>query len=102
MRSEPNERQCRRATIRRGWQPRSPGKSTEDQRADEFAHPTGISAAGGIVWLAAEGGVARITASETPPTLTKIPLDFSTSSIEAFPGGVWVSELGANRVNKIC
>jgi hypothetical protein len=41
MRSEPNERQFRRATICRGWQPRSPGKSTEERRPDEFAHPTG-------------------------------------------------------------
>ena len=69
---------------------------------DLHGQPGGVSAAGGIVWLAAEGGLARLTASETPPTLTKIPLDFSTSSIEAFPGGVWVSELRANRVSKIC
>jgi hypothetical protein len=41
MRSEPNERQFRRATICRGWQPRSPGNSTEERRPDEFAHPTG-------------------------------------------------------------
>lgn len=66
------------------------------------SQPGGVSAAAGIVWLAAEGGLARITASEDPPTLTKIPLDFSTSYIEAFPGGVWVSDLHANRVSKIC
>src|SRR6266851_5470455 len=56
MRSEPNERQFRRATIRRGWQPRSPGKSTEERRPDEFAHPT-ATAGGGFADFSEEQSV---------------------------------------------
>jgi hypothetical protein len=62
----------------------------------------GVSAAAGIVWVGANGGLARINAAETPPTPTTIPLNLVPNYHESFPGGVWVSELRRNRVDKIC
>jgi hypothetical protein len=64
--------------------------------------PGGVSAAGGVVWVGANGGLARLDADEMPPTLTRIPVDLVPNYHVAFAGGVWVSELSGNRVSKIC
>jgi hypothetical protein len=63
--------------------------------------PGAVSAAGGVVWISGNGGVARIAATDTPPTLTTA-VDLVPSYLEAVPGGVWVSELDRNRVSKVC
>jgi hypothetical protein len=36
------------------------------------------------------------------PTLTKVPVDFSPNYHVTFAGGLWVSDLRANRVHKVC
>ena len=64
--------------------------------------PGHASAAGGVVWVTANGGLARIDAAETPPTLTKVAVNFSPNYHEPFAGGLWVSDLRANRIHKIC
>ena len=64
--------------------------------------PGHVSSAAGVVWVTANGGLARIDAAEMPPTLTKVPVDFSPNYHEAFAGGLWVSDLRANRLHKIC
>ena len=64
--------------------------------------PGGVSAAGGTVWVSANGGLARIDATEVPPTLSQTLVDLIPSYQEAFVGGLWVSHLHANRVSKIC
>lgn len=63
--------------------------------------PGGVAASSGVVWAAANSGLARTDAAGTP-TLTNVPLDFRLSWVEAFPGGVWISEQDGNRVRKIC
>ena len=64
--------------------------------------PGHVSSADGVVWVTANGGLARIDAAEIPPKLTKIPVDFSPNYHEPFAGDLWVSDLRANRVYKIC
>jgi hypothetical protein len=64
--------------------------------------PGAVSAAGGTVWVGANGGLARINAAETPPTLAPVPVSLAPNYHESFPEGVWVSELHRNRVDKIC
>jgi hypothetical protein len=64
--------------------------------------PGGVSAAAGVVWVGASAGLARLHAAQLPPTLTDVPVNVRPSYHVAFPGGVWVSELQANRVSKIC
>jgi hypothetical protein len=64
--------------------------------------PLGLSAAGGVVWVGEKGGLSRLRAAAMPPTLTSVPLRFGPSYHVAFPGGVWVSERGRNRVDKVC
>jgi len=64
--------------------------------------PGHVSSAAGVVWVTANGGLARIDAAEVPPTLAKVPVDFSPNYHEAFAGGLWVSDLQANRLHKIC
>ncbi len=63
--------------------------------------PGGVSAAGGVVWLSFNGGLARIDAGAIPRTPT-IAVDLASNWHAAFAGGVWVSERHANRVAKIC
>jgi len=69
---------------------------------DLQTQPGGVSAADGVVWVSANGGLARIDATEVPPTLSQTLVDLIPSYQEAFPGGLWVSHLHANRVSKIC
>lgn len=64
--------------------------------------PGGIAAAGGIVWLGVNGGLGRIDATQASPTVTRTPVNLTPNYASAFPGGVWVSDLQANRVSKIC
>jgi hypothetical protein len=64
--------------------------------------PGGVSAAGGVVWVGGNGGLARLDAARLPPTLTDVPVNVRPSYHVAFPGGVWISEHDANRVSKIC
>jgi len=64
--------------------------------------PGGVSAAAGVVWVGANAGLARLDATQLPPALTTVPVDVKPNYHAAFPGGVWVSELHANRVSKIC
>jgi hypothetical protein len=64
--------------------------------------PGGVSAAAGVVWVGANAGLARIDAGEMPSTVTKVPVDFVPNYLVAFTGGVWVSDLRANLVRKIC
>jgi hypothetical protein len=64
--------------------------------------PGHVSSAGGVVWVTANGGLARIDAAEMSPTLIKVPVDFAPNYHEPFAGGLWVSDLRANRVHKIC
>jgi hypothetical protein len=65
--------------------------------------PGGVSAAVDVVWLSAVGlPLARLDARATPPIVTEVTVNLKPSWIEAFPGGVWVAELGRNRVSKIC
>jgi hypothetical protein len=64
--------------------------------------PGHVSSAAGVVWTTANGGLARIDAAEMPPTLTDVPVDFSPNYHTPFAGGLWVSDLRANRVHKIC
>jgi hypothetical protein len=69
---------------------------------DLATQPGGVSAAAGVVWVGANAGLARLDAAQLPPALTPVPVDVKPSYHTAFPGGVWVSELHANRVSKIC
>ena len=74
---------------------------------DLQTQPGGVSAAAGMVWLAASGGLARVDQAVTPPTVVQVdvtgaPADFAPSYHAAFAGGVWVAELNSNRVSKIC
>jgi hypothetical protein len=74
---------------------------------DLQTQPGGVSAAAGAVWVAADGGLARVDQASTPPTVAKIavtgaPADFAPSYHVAFAGGLWVAALNANRVSKIC
>jgi hypothetical protein len=64
--------------------------------------PGHVSSAAGVVWVTANGGLARIDLAEMPPTLTTVPVDFSPNYHVPFAGGLWVSDLRANRVHKIC
>jgi hypothetical protein len=64
--------------------------------------PGGVSAAAGVVWVAANGGLVHIDAGQMPSTVTKVPVDFVPNYLVAFTGGVWVSDLRANLVRKIC
>jgi hypothetical protein len=64
--------------------------------------PGHVSSAAGVVWVTANGGLARIDAAEMPPTLTTVPVDFSPNYHVPFSGGLWVSDLRANRVHKVC
>ena len=64
--------------------------------------PGHVSSAAGVVWVTANGGLARIDAAEMPPTLTKVPVGFSPNYHVSFAGGLWVSDLRANRIHKIC
>jgi hypothetical protein len=64
--------------------------------------PGHVSSAAGVVWVSANGGLARIDAAGMPPTLTTVPLDFSPNYHVPFAGGLWVSDLRANRVHKVC
>jgi hypothetical protein len=74
---------------------------------DLQTQPGGVSAAAGVVWLAASGGLARVDLTVTPPTVVKVdvtggPADFAPSYHAAFAGGVWVAEQKSKRVSKIC
>jgi hypothetical protein len=69
---------------------------------DLQTQPGHVSSAAGVLWVTANGGLARIDAAEMPPTLTKVPVDFSPNYHVPFAGGLWVSDLRANRVHKIC
>lgn len=64
--------------------------------------PGDVSAAAGVVWVGAGGGIARIDGSQTVPTLTKVAADVVPNRIEAFRGGAWVGERHANELRKIC
>jgi hypothetical protein len=64
--------------------------------------PGGVSAAAGVVWVGGNGRLARLDAARLPPVLTAVPLELTPSYHVAFSGGVWVSELHASRVSKIC
>jgi hypothetical protein len=64
--------------------------------------PGHVSSADGVVWVTANGGLARIDAAEMPPTLTRVPVDFSPNYHVPFGGGLWLSDLRANRVHKVC
>jgi hypothetical protein len=64
--------------------------------------PGGVSAAAGVVWVGANAGLARLDAAQLPPVLAAVPVDVKPNFHVAFPGGVWVSELHASRVSKIC
>jgi hypothetical protein len=64
--------------------------------------PGGVSAAAGVVWVGANAGLARLDATQLPPALAPVSVDVTPNYHVAFPGGVWVSELHANRVSKIC
>jgi hypothetical protein len=66
------------------------------------AQPGDVSAASGVVWLGIDG-LARLRAGETPPTVTRVPVDVAPNRIEAFPGGAWVNEWRRSRnLFKIC
>jgi hypothetical protein len=69
---------------------------------DLQTQPGHVSSADGVVWITANGGLARIDAGDMSPTLTKVPVDFSPNYHVPFAGGLWVSDLRANRVHKIC
>jgi hypothetical protein len=69
---------------------------------DLETQPGGVSAAAGVVWVGGNGRLARLDAAEVPLTLTDVPVNVTPTYHVAFPGGVWVSELHANRVSKIC
>jgi len=64
--------------------------------------PGHVSSADGVVWVMANGGLARMDAAEMSPTLTSVPVDFSPNYHVAFGGGLWLSDLRANRVHKVC
>jgi hypothetical protein len=64
--------------------------------------PGGVSAAAGVVWVGANTGLARLDAARLPPVPTEVPVELTPNYHVAFPGGVWVSELHANRVAKLC
>ena len=64
--------------------------------------PGHVSSADGVVWVTANGGLARMDAADMPPTLTRVPVDFSPNYHVAFDGGLWLSDLRANRVHKVC
>jgi len=64
--------------------------------------PGHVSSAAGVVWVTANGGLARIDLAEMPPTLTTVPVDFSPNYHVPFAGGLWVSDLRANREHTIC
>jgi hypothetical protein len=64
--------------------------------------PGHVSSANGVVWVTANGGLARIDAAKTPTTLTRVPVDFSPNYHVPFTGGLWISDLRANRVHKVC
>ena len=64
--------------------------------------PGHVSSADGVVWVTANGGLARIDAGEMSPALTRVPVDFSPNYHVPFAGGLWVSDLRANRVHKVC
>ena len=63
--------------------------------------PGGVSAAAGTVWVAAEGGLARIDARRLPLTLTSVPTGGGLTYHEAFAGGVWAGSRDG-RIVKIC
>jgi hypothetical protein len=50
--------------------------------------PGHVSSAAGVVWVSANGGLARIDAAEVPPTLTTVPVDFSPNYHLPFGGGL--------------
>jgi streptogramin lyase len=64
--------------------------------------PGHVSSADGVVWVTVNDDLARIDAAERSPTLTKVPVDFSPNYHVTFAGGLWVSDLRANRVHKVC
>ena len=64
--------------------------------------PGHVSSAAGVVWVTANGGLARIDAGEMSPALTRVPVDFSPNYHVPFAGGLWISDLRANRVHKVC
>ena len=64
--------------------------------------PGYVSADAEGVWITANGGLARIDAGENPPTLTKAPVAFSPNHHVPFAGGLWASDLRANRLHRIC
>jgi hypothetical protein len=64
--------------------------------------PADVSAAAGVTWVGANGGLARLDGTQVPPTVTKVAADVRANRIEAFPGGAWVDELRTNELSKIC
>jgi hypothetical protein len=64
--------------------------------------PGGVSAAGGVVWVGGQGRLARLDAAQPPPAVADVRVKLQAVYHVAFPGGVWISELDANRVSKIC
>jgi hypothetical protein len=65
------------------------------------AQPGDVAAASGVVWVGA-GGLGRIEATRTAPTLTKVAVDVVPNRIEAFPGGAWVTELRRSELIRVC
>ena len=66
------------------------------------SQPGHVSSSAGVVWVTVNDDLARIDAAERSPTLTKVPVDFSPNYHVTFAGGLWVSDLRANRVHKVC
>ena len=64
--------------------------------------PGGVSTAEGVIWVSANGGLARLNETEVPPTLRKTSVRLIGGSQAAFAGGLWISHLHENRVSKIC
>ena len=64
--------------------------------------PGGVSAAGGVVWVGGQGRLVRLDAAHPPPATSDVRVKLQAVYHVAFPGGVWISELDANRVSKIC
>ena len=64
--------------------------------------PGGVSAAGGVVWVGGQGRLARLDAAHPPPAVRDVRVKLQAVYHVAFPGGVWISELDAHRVSKLC
>jgi hypothetical protein len=65
--------------------------------------PVAVFAAAGTVWLGtADGRLMRASASEVPPMLTNVPIDFVPTALAPFPGGAWIAERDRALLRRIC